>query len=237
MNEQREIIYGERRKVLSGEDMREIVMGMIKGVIDRAVEQYIGETAQTESWDMLGLNEYLSPIFELPVFVLSDSDGDMKKDGLKSRIYEAAETEYKKREEDFGAEQMREIERIIMLRVIDQRWMDHIDDMDQMRQGISLRAYAQRDPLLEYKFVSFDMFEELSNNIQRDTARGMFHVRIATQPEKREQVATPLATNKEDSNQRGPIKRKTAKIGRNDPCPCGSGKKYKQCCGANANAS
>ena len=234
MNEQREIIYGERKRVLSGEDLRDAVMLMIKGVIDRAVDQYTGDIP-AEEWNMLGLNEFLNPIFDLPMFVLTDSDKNMKKDELKERILNAAQEAYKKREEDFEPEQMREIERIIMLRCIDQRWMDHIDDMDQMRQGISLRAYAQRDPLLEYKFLSFDMFDELNNSIQRDTVRGLYHVRVATQPEKREQVAKPLATNKDETSVKTPTKRKEAKVGRNDACPCGSGKKYKMCCGIGSN--
>ena len=233
MNEQREIIYGERRKVLEGQDLKDNILGMIKAVIGRTVNTFCPETAVSpEEWDLKGLNEALEPIFHLPPFAVSDKD--MTRDAFKDKIYDAAVALYNRREEEFIPERMREIERIILLRVIDQKWMDHIDDMDQMRQGINLRAYAQRDPLLEYKFISFDMFEELSNNIQQDTVRGMFNVRIATQPEKREQVAKPLATNKEEGSVKGPTRRKTEKIGRNDPCPCGSGKKYKQCCGREA---
>ena len=128
---------------------------------------------------------------------------------------------------------MRELERVIMLKVIDSRWMDHIDDMDQMRQGISLQSYAQKDPLIEYKYASYDMFEEMSNSIQADTVKTLYRVRVVTEA-KREEVAKPMFTNKDDSVAAKPVQRKTAKVGRNDPCPCGSGKKYKNCCGRNA---
>lgn len=128
---------------------------------------------------------------------------------------------------------MRELERVIMLKVIDSRWMDHIDDMDQMRQGISLQSYAQKDPLIEYKYASYDMFEEMSNSIQTDTVKTLYRVRVVTEA-KREEVAKPMFTNKDDSVAAKPVQRKTAKVGRNDPCPCGSGKKYKNCCGKNA---
>ena len=227
MNEQREIIYGERKKVLEGQDLSEAIKNMVREVIGRAVETYIGEQPQ-EQWDIAGLNEHLEPIFHMEVMAVAP--GETKED-FAERVVASALSLYDRREAEFGSEAIREIERIIMLRVVDQKWMDHIDDMDQMRQGISLRAYAQRDPLLEYKFLSFDMFDELGRNIQNDTARLMYNVRTATQPEKREQVAKPLATNKDDTASRGPIKRKEAKVGRNDECPCGSGKKYKQCCG------
>ena len=130
-------------------------------------------------------------------------------------------------------EKMRELERVIMLKVIDSRWMDHIDDMDQMRQGISLQSYAQKDPLIEYKYASYDMFEEMSNSIQADTVKTLYRVRVVTEA-KREEVAKPMFTNKDDSVAAKPVQRKTAKVGRNDPCPCGSGKKYKNCCGRNA---
>jgi len=227
MNEQREIIYGERKKVLEGQDLSEVIKGMVREVIQRAMDTYLGEQP-VEQWDLAGLNEYMEPIFHMPKLVAAEG---ADKETFAEQVIENALTLYDKREAEFGAEQIREIERIIMLRVVDQKWMDHIDDMDQMRQGISLRAYAQRDPLLEYKFLSFDMFDELSRNIQNDIVRLMYNVRVATQPEKREQVAKPLATNKDDSATRTPVKRKDVKVGRNDSCPCGSGKKYKQCCG------
>jgi len=230
MNEQREIIYGERKKVLEGQDLSENIKSMVREVLKRAADKYVGEQ-ETSEWDIDGLNDYLEPIFHMEPIRARES---ITKEELLELTTEKALKLYDKREAEFGAEAIREIERIIMLRMVDQKWMDHIDDMDQMRQGISLRAYAQRDPLLEYKFLSFDMFDELGQNIQNDTVRLMYNVRVATQPDKREQVAKPLATNKDDTASRGPIKRKDAKVGRNDPCPCGSGKKYKQCCGQNA---
>ena len=230
MNEQREIIYGERKRVLEGQDLSDTIKNMAREVLSRAADKYCGELTPAD-WDLTGLSEHLETIFNAK---LTRASFNGTKAELLEDMAEKAMKLYASREVEFGAEQMREIERIIMLRVVDQKWMDHIDDMDQMRQGISLRAYAQRDPLLEYKFLSFDMFDELGRNIQNDTVRLMYNVRIATQPEKREQVAKPLATNRDDSASRGPIKRKDAKVGRNDPCPCGSGKKYKQCCGQNA---
>jgi len=234
MNEQREIIYGERAKVLRGDDLSESIMKMLKAVIDRAVDLYAGDIPHPDEWDVNGLNEFLLPLFRKQAVILTDEMREnLKKDGLKDGLYERAVEIYKAKEAEITPERMREIERVIMLRVIDQKWMDHIDDMDQMRQGISLRAYAQRDPLLEYKFVSYDVFEELSNNIQLDTVRGLFNVRIAAaQQEERKQVVKEMFTNKDDSLVKTPTKRKEAKVGRNDPCPCGSGKKYKFCCGA-----
>ncbi|GHV39645.1 protein translocase subunit SecA [Clostridia bacterium] len=238
MNEQREIIYAERKKVLSGEDLREYIENMFEAVISRASDKAAGDEKYAENWDMLGLNEVLHPIFEIPLIRLEEADkeNDISKEELTSRIFDMVKKEYARREEEITPEFLREIERRVMLTVVDRKWMDHIDDMDQMRQGISLRAFAQRDPLVEYKFLSFEMFEELSQNIQTDVTKMLFHVRVQKEPVKREQVATPLATNKDDSV-KGPVKRKTAKVGRNDPCTCGSGKKYKNCCGANANAS
>ena len=232
MNEQREIIYSERKKVLNGDDLRDSIATMMKGVITRAVDRAAGEQQYPEDWDFAGLNEALGATFHLPKIVFDAADDKMTKQELSDRIYDQVFKLYQKREAEFTSEKMREIERIIMLRVIDQKWMDHIDDMDQMRQGITLRAYAQRDPLVEYKFVSYDMFDELGQNIQSDTVKGLFNVRIATQPDKREQVAVPVTTNKDESLTKTPVKRKETKIGRNDPCPCGSGKKYKQCHGS-----
>lgn len=232
MNEQREIIYGERKKVLEGEDLKDNILTMVKSVIERIIDTHIGEEEETDKWDIDGINETLKPIFHLPVVKLSDDEKNkINKKELKEKIYNMAVKLYNDREEEFESERMREIERIILLRVVDQKWMDHIDDMDQMRQGINLRAYAQRDPLLEYQFISFDMFEELTENIQNDTVKGMYNVRLATQPDKREQVAKPTFTNKEEGVQRQPVRRKTEKVGRNEPCPCGSGKKYKMCHG------
>ncbi len=230
MNEQREIIYAERRKVLDGENLKDSIINMVHGVIERSVNLYTGESEFPEEWDIANLNEFLLPIFHKSSVILSDGDKEnLKKEDLIERLFDEAKSIYESRENEFGQEQMREIERIVTLKMVDQHWMDHIDNMDQMRQGISLRAYAQRDPLVEYKFLSYDMFEDMSNNIQLDTVRGLYNVRIETPPE-REQVAKETSTNMEPSEKK-PVLRKEAKIGRNDPCPCGSGKKYKQCCG------
>ncbi len=232
MNEQREIIYNERKTVLIGADVRENIMKMARDVVDRSVVKYIGDTGLPEEWDFIGLNEHLMPIFNMPPLVISEEEREsLTPDSLKERIIGEIVTIYDHREVEFSPELLREMERSILLRVIDTKWMDHIDDMDQMRQGISLRAYAQRDPLVEYKFVSYDMFDELGNNIQNDTVRWLYNVRLqAPQPE-REEVVKVTFTNKDESLSNAPKKRKTEKVGRNSPCPCGSGKKYKFCHG------
>jgi len=231
MNEQREIIYDERKQVLLGADLKDKIYDMIKSVISRQVNVYAPDNTFPEEWDIIGLNEALIPMLEIEPITISEEDKEnLKKDELIERIYDEASKIYSAKEEEFGEEQIRELERVILLRVVDQKWMDHIDDMDQMRQGINLRAYGQRDPIVEYKFVSYDMFDELSANIQSETIRGLFHVRMAVQPE-REQVIKVTFTNKDESSVKTPKKRKEPKVGRNDLCPCGSGLKYKQCCG------
>jgi len=232
-NEQREIIYADRKRVLRGEDMKDHVLGMMKSFIDRIVDSYCGELSYSE-WDLNGINDQLMTIFRRPTLVLKELEANKpSKDDIKQKLYEDALTLYNKKEEEIGTEAMREVERIVLLRIIDHKWTDHIDDMDQMRQGISLRAYAQRDPVIEYKFLSFDMFEELSENIQGDTVKSLFNVRVQMAPEKREQVSKDMFTNIDTSQKSAPKKRAEKKVGRNDPCPCGSGKKYKQCCGRN----
>jgi preprotein translocase subunit SecA len=231
MNEQRELIYGERRKVLFGADISDSIRNMIKDVVEKSVDMYTGETQYPEEWDIKGLNEHINKIIPMKTIEISEQDKEeLTKDLFKNRLVEEAIALYAQKEQEMGSESMREIERVIMLRVIDQKRMDHIDDMDQMRQGIGLRAYAQRDPLVEYKFIGFDMFEEMTNNIQLDTVRVLYNVRVANQPE-REQVAQPISTNKDESEPKKPVQRKEDKVGRNDLCPCGSGKKYKYCCG------
>ena len=233
MNEQREIIYGERYEVLSGADLRDKIYNMIRSVIRLKVNEYIEDGSETDEWDLIGLSDGLFPIFGIkPVALTDDEKENFTKEQLVDKIYDECAKLYAEKEEEFGEEFIREVERVILLRVVDSKWMDHIDDMDQMRQGISLRSYGQRDPLVEYKFLSFDMFEEMSNNIQIETVRGLFHVRPAVQVE-REQVAKPTITNRDESGVSTPKKRKEPKVGRNDPCPCGSGKKYKNCCGRN----
>jgi len=234
MNEQREIIYNERNKVIAGANLRENIMNMIKAVMGRAVDEFTAEADIPEDWDIHGLNENLNIIFHKPAVNLSKEELDsITKDVLKDRLTQMANELYEKREADIGPERMRELERIITMQVIDRRWMDHIDEMDQMRQGISLRSYAQRDPLVEYKFLGYDMFEEMSNNIQLDTVRGMFNVAVVEerQPEMQQAVKKEeLMTNQDDTAVKKPKVRTAEKVGRNDPCPCGSGKKYKQCC-------
>ena len=233
-------LYNERRKVLDGEDLKDSILKMIHDVIERAVNLYSNGFDSLLKWDLINLNEFLLPIFHKSAIIIGeDSSDDTNKNDLVNKtkqdiiekLFDEAKEIYISKENEFGSEQMREIERVIALRMVDQHWMDHIDNMDQMRQGISLRAYAQRDPLVEYKFLSYDMFEEMSNNIQLDTVRGLFNVRIEVPPE-REQISKEISTNS-DSVEKKPIQRKEAKVGRNDPCPCGSGKKYKQCCGKN----
>ena len=234
MNEQREIIYAERRKVLFGEDLKESILAMCKDVIQRTVDKYAHDGEFPEEWNISGINETLCPMLNVKPIELTDTDKEnLKKEELVERIFNDAKEVYQKKEEEVQPERMRELERVILLKMIDQKWMNHIDDMDQMRQGISLRAYAQRDPIVEYKFVSFDMFDELTANIQEDTVKGLFNIRVVQDPPEREQVVKVMFTNRDDSAGKKPVKRQESKIGRNEPCPCGSGKKYKQCCGAN----
>jgi preprotein translocase subunit SecA len=232
MNEQRELIYAQRKEVLTGENLKDEIMSMTKEVITRIVDACCGTDEDPTTWNMDELNAQLKPEFDFTEqFELSKEDIQfITKEKLVDRIFEAAKAKYDAREEEFGSEIIRELERVITLRVVDSKWMDHIDDMDRMRQGIALRSYGQRDPLVEYQFISYDMFDELRRNIQTDIVRGMFHVRVMTAPE-REQVAQPTSTNMDDSSVSKPKVRKEEKIGRNDPCPCGSGLKYKNCCG------
>ena len=235
MNEQREVIYGERKRVLYGENLRDSIMGMISQTIDRIIDAHISDEQMPEEWDMNALSESFSAIIPVGrINIKEDALEKMTKDKLKENLKKLGVQLYELKEKEIGDEErMRELERVVMLRVIDQKWMDHIDDMDQMRQGIGLHAYAQRDPLIEYKFAAYDMFEEMSNHIQEDTLKILYRVRIETEA-KREEVQNPMFTNKDDSAVKQPKKRAEEKVGRNDPCPCGSGKKYKQCCGRNA---
>ncbi len=230
MNEQREIIYEERRQVLSGQSMRDSIFKMITDIAENAVDISISDDADIEDWDFGELNTLLLPTIPLrPV-----NTGRVlkpKKNSLKQQLKEEAVKLYETKEAEFpNPEAMREIERVILLKVIDRKWMDHIDDMDQLRQGVGLQAYGQRDPLVEYKLSGYEMFDEMTQNIKEETVRLLFHVRIEQKVE-REQVAKVTGTNKDDSLQKGPVKRETEKVYPNSPCPCGSGKKYKQCCG------
>ena len=230
MNEQREIIYAERRRVLDGESMREVIYKMITDIVDSTVDMVVGEDSDSEEWDVKELNQLLLPI--LPINKITrDKVSGLKKNGLKQMLKEEAAKLYEAKEAEFPeAEAIRELERVILLKVIDRKWMDHIDDMDQLRQGISLQAYGQKDPLVEYKMSGYDMFDGMTANIQEDTVKLLLHVKVEQKVE-REQVAKVTGTNKDDSLAKAPVKRAEAKIYPNSPCPCGSGKKYKQCCG------
>ena len=231
MNDQREIIYEERRRVLNGESMRDVIYKMITDRVENTIDTCISSDIPKEDWDLTELNELLLPIIPLkPITAaLTDEVKDVKE--LKHKLKEQAVKLYEAKEAEFPEpEAMRELERVILLKVIDRKWMDHIDDMDQLRQGIGLQAYGQKDPLVEYKMSGFDMFDDMIANIQEDTVRLLFHVRIEQKVE-REQVAKVTGTNKDDSVAATPKRRETAKVYPNDPCPCGSGKKYKQCCG------
>ncbi len=234
-NEQREIIYAQRKEVLLGADLKDKILNMVKAVITRCADAVCLNDDEPSEWDMTEFNELVRPYFGFEdMFILTDEDMQtITKDKLIERVYNDAVVKYDAKENEYGSEMMRELERVITLKVVDTKWMAHIDDMDQMRQGIMLRALAQRDPLIEYQFVSYDMFEELSNNIQNDIVKTLFHIRIVTpeQQLEREQVAKPTSTNKDESAGGTTRVRKEPKVGRNDPCPCGSGKKYKQCCG------
>lgn len=235
MNEQREIIYAQRKEVLLNADLKDNILNMVKAVITRSADAVCLNDDDPTDWDMTEFNELIRPYFGFEdMYILSDEDiQTITKEKLIERVYIDSIAIYDAKEAEYGAEMMRELERVITLKVVDTKWMAHIDDMDQMRQGIMLRALAQRDPLIEYQFISYDMFEELSNNIQNDIVKTLFHIKIVT-PEQgieREQVAKPTSTNKDESAGGTTRVRKEPKVGRNDPCPCGSGKKYKQCCG------
>ncbi len=230
-NDQREIIYSERRKVLNGDSMRDAIFKMIQDQVEKAVDTCISNEIPREEWNLNELNELILPIIPLePITEESISDVKNMKE-LKQHLKEKAVLLYEAKETEFPEiEQFRELERVVLLKVIDGKWMDHIDDMDQLRQGIGLQAYGQRDPLVEYKMAGFDMFDEMISAIQEDTIRLLFHVQVEQKVE-REQVAKVTGTNKDETVANAPKKREHAKVYPNDPCPCGSGKKYKQCCG------
>ena len=232
MNEQREIIYKERRQVLDGESMKDVILKMIRDIVSQVVDRTISDEQAPEDWDFTQLNIELRSIIPLTEYMPSaDETKNMKKAALKETLTEMALQAYADKESEFpDQESLREAERVVLLKTIDRKWMDHIDDMDQLRQGIGLQAYAQRDPLNEYKMAGYDMFNEMMASIREDTVKMMFRVKVE-KPEEREQVAKVTGTNKDDSGVKAPVRRNAPKIQPNDPCPCGSGKKYKQCCG------
>ena len=234
-NEQREVIYKERRRVLDGESMRDTIYKMITDEVENCVNSVIPEDGSAEDWDVQELNNVLLPIIPLKRIQLDD---EMLKHGtredLAQKLKEEAVKVYESKEAEFpDPDQIREVERIILLRVIDNKWMDHIDDMDQLREGIGLQAYGQRDPVVEYKFAGFDMFNAMIDSITEETVKALTHIKIGQKVE-REQVAKVTGTNKDESQPAQPKRRTTKKVQPNDPCPCGSGRKYKQCCGRRA---
>ena len=233
MNEQREIMYKQRRQVLDGESMRDSILNMISEIVERAVDISIAEDQDSDEWNLTELNELLLPTIPLKVI----NRGRIKertKNGLKQQLKEEALEAYESKESEFPDEEaVRELERVVLLKVVDRKWMDHIDDMDQLRQSIGLQALGQHDPLVEYKIAGYDMFNEMNRNIMEETVRVLFHVKVEQKVE-REEVAKVTGTNKDDSATRDPKRRVEKKIYPNDPCPCGSGKKYKNCCGRKA---
>lgn len=230
MNEQREVIYAERRKVLDGDNMRDVVLKMVTDIVENAVDLSISDEQTPEEWDLNELNTLLLPVIPLQPITIPE-DKKVRKNELKHMLKEEAIKLYETKEAEFPeGEQIREMERVILLKVIDNKWMSHIDDMDQLRQGIGLQAYGQRDPLVEYKMSGYQMFDEMTAAIREDTVRILFHIRVEQKVE-REPAAKVTGTNKDDSSVKAPVKKADNKVYPNDPCPCGSGKKYKQCCG------
>lgn len=227
MNKQREVIYQQRRQVLEGDSLRDSVLQMIEDVIDRLLSIYAGEQIHPEEWDLAGLLEQLEQYFLVPGSLTVKDLESVERAAIRANLVEIAHQRYEQREQSLGQEQMRELERLIMLRVVDSKWMDHLDAMDDLRQGVGLRAFGHRDPLLEYKFEAFEMFQNMIDSIQDDIVRYIYRVQIVRQPslpqEEREMYTGGAETKQ-------PVKNKN-KIGRNDLCPCGSGKKYKKCCG------
>ncbi len=230
MNEQREIMYKQRRQVLDGESMRDSILNMISEIVERAVDTSISDDQDSDEWNLTELNELLLPIIPLKVI----NRGRIKErtmNGLKQQLKEEALEAYESKESEFPDEEaVREIERVVLLKVVDRKWMDHIDDMDQLRQSIGLQALGQHDPLVEYKIAGYDMFNEMNRNIMEETVRVLFHVKVEQKVE-REEVAKVTGTNKDDTSIKEPKRRAEKKIYPNDPCPCGSGKKYKNCHG------
>lgn len=229
-NEQREIIYAERRKVLDGDNMRDFILKKITDIVENAVDLSVSDEQAPADWNLAELNQLLLPVIPLQTVTLENHPVS-KKNELKHILKEEAIKLYEAKEAEFPeAEQVREMERVILLKVIDNKWMNHIDDMDQLRQGIGLQAYGQRDPVVEYKMNAFEMFETMTAAITEETVRILFHIRVEQRVE-REPAAKVTGTNKDDSAVAAPKRREVEKIYPNSPCPCGSGKKYKQCCG------
>jgi len=235
MNKQREVIYSQRKDVLNGANLKDSFIKMIEGIVDGVVKLYCSESPHPDFWDWDGIKNYVERIFpDIKTVNLSEDERkNITREELKERLLSEAIEAYEAKEREFGPELMREVERVVLLRVVDEKWMDHIDAMDQLRQGIGLRAYGQRDPVIEYKFEGFEMFEEMIKNIQEDAVRIILRMRVDREKAlERKKVAEPVAAT-HGSGPKTPAVRSNSKVGRNDPCPCGSGKKYKKCCGAN----
>jgi preprotein translocase subunit SecA len=234
MNQQREVIYKERKRVLNGENLKDSFIKMIDDTIASILHIYCSESNNADYWDWNGIINYAENVF-LPKdsFTVDSKEIEMmNKEALSERLSELAKARYEEKEAEIGSELMRELERVALLRSVDTKWIDHIDAMDQLREGITLRAYGQQDPVQAYQIEGYDMFVELIKNIKEDTVRFIYNVNTSNLP-RREKVAEPIMTN-EDAGVKKPVV-KGEKIGRNDPCPCGSGKKYKKCCGAEKN--
>ena len=229
MNQQREVIYGQRRQILHGENLRENIFFMIEKLIDHGMELYANEKTHEEEWDLDGLMEYSLDLFAAEDDLKKSELEAMSREEIREDLLEAANENYDRRELLFGAENMRELEKVVMLKVVDAKWMDHLDAMDMLRQGIGLRAYGQKDPLIEYKIEAFDMFSQMIEHIQEDIVRYIYRVNIVTQAEDR--LAQATTSHGDDVGPKEPVRAKDT-VGRNELCPCGSGKKYKKCCGA-----
>jgi preprotein translocase subunit SecA len=235
MNKQREVIYSERRRVLLGENLKEYIMNMIDDLIDKGVQMYTSDEKHPEDWDIKGFVKYIADTFSIHVGFEGEDINKISKESTKERAKNAAERHYERQERDFTPETFREIERIVLLRNVDTKWMDHIDAMDQLRQGIGLRALGNEDPVRAYQVEGFDMFEELTASIQEDTIKMLFRVKPQEKMQRKEvaKITGTSGGNSGDTGKPQPKVNKEKKVGRNDPCPCGSGKKYKKCCGAN----
>jgi preprotein translocase subunit SecA len=227
MNQQREVIYQQRRSVLMGEDLKENISEMINRVVARTIDAFTGGSIYPEEWDLKSLVEQAHRLF-LPKFkLISEELAKMSEEEVRDFLLEKADSGYEEREKELGPENMRELERLVTLRVVDEKWMGHLDAMDQLRQGIGLRAYGQRDPLVEYKHEAYDMFNMMVEEIQEDIVRYVYHVSMVERPKERQD----LVENRADGGETKKQPRRVEKVGRNDLCPCGSGKKYKKCCG------
>ena len=231
MNQQREVIYGQRRQILHGENLRENIFFMIEKLIDHGMDLFVNEKVHAEEWDFDGLIEYATDLFAAEGDLQKAELENMSRDEIREDLLEAASENYDRREVLFGDENMRDLEKVVMLRVVDAKWMDHLDAMDMLRQGIGLRAYGQKDPLIEYKIEAFDMFGQMIEHIQEDIVRYIYRVNIVTTAQAEDRLSQATTSHGDDAGPKEPVRNK-ATVGRNDACPCGSGKKYKKCCGA-----